>query len=288
MKRVILLGETGFLGSRVARLLSHENNYRVISLYNNTQPTIKHEEFEYLNIVEYLNSDQTIEAEIIINLATKYNHNNNDVSDIIESNINMPFRILNKVRSNKELTFITADSFYSKFDFKKDTCIYTQSKCSLIDLLKSTGRNLRIVNARIEHMYGPNDSVYKFIPYILQKLKSDEDIFLTNCEHKRDFIYVEDVARAFIKLLGSKHINVGKIATVEIGTGKSISFRQMIEKAKKLSKSKSKLFFGSIPSEPNLIDDSTAFTSNLLTGWNTRTTLTNGLSKCLNQNQKKR
>jgi nucleoside-diphosphate-sugar epimerase len=280
-KKILLIGETGFLGHKVATLLAAKTDYQVTSLLNSANPKIMYKTFRYKKLQAFIQNPSNTKFDVVLNLATKYLRPNNDIAKIIETNLVMPLSVLDCLSKHSKTIFITGDTFYSKFPVKLENCVYTKSKAYLGDTVKNSYPNIQTINARIEHMYGELDAVDKFIPKILRKLKRNEEIQLTNCLHKRDFVYVDDVASAIVKLLEKSPLEIGNSNVVEIGTGRSTSLREMIEKAQYIMNSKSQLKFGALNTEPDLIKDSCAEFSPLLEGWEPKTTLKQGLLKCI-------
>ena len=80
-------------------------------------------------------------------------------------------------------------------------------------------------------MYGPNDSE-KIFPSIISQIKDNPPfINLTKGEQRRDFIFINDVVRAYKIVLESCDA-LSNFENFEIGTGKSISIRDLTEKIK--------------------------------------------------------
>ena len=91
--------------------------------------------------------------------------------------------------------------------------------------------NLPISIARVFNVFGPRQSVGPLIPSVINKLLNRKRIKITNLDSRRDFVYVRDVANAFIKIAESEGTN-GEIFNV--GTGNLISVREVLEEVSKL------------------------------------------------------
>ena len=123
---------------------------------------------------------------------------------------------------------------------------YTKSKAFFINSIKNL-KNIKYINLQLEHLYGPFDSELKFIPSIINKIKSNQKIIdLTNGKQKRDFVYVEDVLTLIEKILiNQSKVNFG-VTSYNVGTGKTISIEGFLKKIKKTLKSSSQLKFGQL------------------------------------------
>jgi nucleoside-diphosphate-sugar epimerase len=111
------------------------------------------------------------------------------------------------------------------------------------------------LNIVLEHVYGPYDNPNKFVEYMIRKIAIEKvnSLDLTLGEQLRDFVYIEDVCDAYIKLLEYSGKNNFKFCTFDIGYGESILIREFITEIKRLSKSPTKLMLGSIPYRQNEI-----------------------------------
>lgn len=80
--------------------------------------------------------------------------------------------------------------------------------------------------ARLFNVYGPGETNPHLIPEILDQLREGGVVELGNLSPERDFIYMDDVVRAFIRLLEAP---VDGFRTYNVGTGESHSVRTVAE-----------------------------------------------------------
>jgi len=89
---------------------------------------------------------------------------------------------------------------------------------------------------RFFNTYGPYETNPHLMPEIIQQLRSGNTIQLGNTETKRDYIYVEDIAKAVILL--SLLQKTTKFETVNVGTGMEYSAARIVNFLSKIMNKK--------------------------------------------------
>jgi UDP-glucose 4-epimerase len=133
------------------------------------------------------------------------------------------------------------------------------------------------VLARVFMVYGPaQKDLSKLIPYAILSLLQGKSPAISSGERLVDWIYVDDVVEAYLALAGAPGIE-GQ--TVEIGSGKLVSIREIVGKVVHLVGGMEPTF-GALPDrpmEPVRIADVAQTRERI--GWSPRTQLTEGLSR---------
>ena len=281
---ILLTGATGYLGSKLGRRLL-ENGYRIIAVHLNHE---EEEEFKYdLNFSSQVKrvylSDVTIEEIFrndvrgIIHTSTLYGRSGETVTDLIKANVIFPVELLtNAVKNNVEF-FINTDTILNKY-----ISPYALTKSSVTDWMKFYADDIKMIDIKLDHFYGPKDKNTKFIASVLEKLlNNEEEIDLTEGKQTRDFMYVEDVIEIYnVVLANIDKMMLGQINVFEAGTDKKTSIRYVAEKLKELTGSSTKLNFGAIPYRKNeMLDYDINTTAIRLLGWRPKVSIEEGLKK---------
>jgi UDP-glucose 4-epimerase len=85
--------------------------------------------------------------------------------------------------------------------------------------------SLRCVAARLFNTYGPHESNPHLIPHIIESLRHSSEVQLGNVHTKRDYIYVDDVARI---LYGCAQNACERYSVVNVGTGTEYSAEEIV------------------------------------------------------------
>ncbi|MGD8778956.1 MAG: NAD-dependent epimerase/dehydratase family protein [Ignavibacteria bacterium] len=292
MKSILITGVNGFLGSNLAYKLS--KNYKIIGLEHPSTCSNKLpiDTLKYYYYNEGIQKDIFIENEIfaVLHAATVYGRGNSVLDNLLHTNILLPVSIYELANKYNTKLFLNTDTFFNNekrnYEYLEN---YTLSKKHALDWLRLIRDKCKIVNMKIFHMYGPNDSPSKFIPQMINlMIKNKKQIELTAGEQKRDFIYIDDVVRAYEIVLSNYEKIAENYKEYQLGTGVSITIKELISFIKKASKSKSKLIFGALPYRKNEIMDSIANNEELIRlGWQSTFSVQKGIKEILNSINKK-
>jgi len=133
----------------------------------------------------------------------------------------------------------------SEKDFEKPTTAYGLSKLSSYKLGKILAHRLGVqfIWVRLFDPYGPKDGSNWFLSYIIKELLEGRSPKITHAEQLWDYIYIDDVVDAILKLIEKDGIH----GVFNLGSGKSIQLREIIEKIKKIMDVDIDIQYGAVP-----------------------------------------
>ena len=286
-KTVLLTGATGFLGSYLLEALLLKG-YKLVILKRATSKVWRIEHLmsqvtSYdvdIQPLELAFTDQRIDY--VMHTACHYGRNDNNISQIVETNLMFSLRILDACIKFNTDTFFNTDTLLSKY-----LNTYSLSKKQFVEWLRQFSDKIQVVNLKLEHMYGPKDDVSKFVPWVISQLKKNvPEIKLTSGEQFRDFIFIDDVVSAYICTLENIE-SLGSFSQFDVGTGKSISVKNFIMKVKQRFEkvfeiNKTVLLFGAIPKRPGELNTVNVNNKALIDlGWESKYSIDQGIGKML-------
>ena len=240
MSKIAVFGGTGFIGGTFCRL--YPDQVDIISK----------------QIVDF------DAKEVLYFISTTTNQNVfNDLHIDINTNLNFLMNVLSNCK-DKDITFNFISSCFvygndiinaKETDDCNPTGFYSITKrCAeqlLISFCKTFNIKYRIL--RIGNVYGLDKTVSlkkNVLGYIINQLKKNEDIQLyDNGDYLKDYMFVEDVCKAIKVILEFGNYN----EIYNIASGTTNTFRNIIENAKNITNSDSKLIGVSVPSNQKYI-----------------------------------
>lgn len=290
--KILLTGATGFLGSHLARALV-KNKHTVIGLKRRTSDVSRLSDIE--KAVTFFDAEDGLDhlfeshpdIGLVIHAATSYGNQGECLSEVLMANVILPIRIMELALSREKCVFINTDTFFCKTSEEYPHLNgYVTSKKMFYQLAVkfSKTHQCSFVNVRLEHLFGPGDGLLKFTSSIIRKMLDDvPEIKLTSGEQLRDFVYVDDVVNAYLKIINSSRI-MGRVGVkcFEVGSGAAQPVKDFITTAHRIIGSKSNLLFGALPYRENEIMYSKANLEALTgLGWRSTVKLEEGLKNII-------
>jgi nucleoside-diphosphate-sugar epimerase len=247
----LLTGATGYLGSQLAKALL-DAGLSVVALKRKASslrrleailPSIALLDVDGLDMRALFKEHGKIDS--VIHAATSYGRNGESASQIAESNLNFPLRLLDAAVEANVPAFLNTDTALDKF-----LNAYSLSKTQFAEwgTYFAGQKKIRFFNLKLEHFFGSGDDDTKFTTHVINScLNNAPELKLTAGEQKRDFIYIDDVVTAYLLLLEKQEALTDWFVELDVGSGEAPTIRQFVELVHRLTASSTKLNFGAYP-----------------------------------------
>ena len=259
--RILILGNKGMVGSAIERKLKSKNYQNVIGL-NRRQLDLSIQN----NLKKYLKKNK---IDCIFLCAAKVGgifSNNKFPANYIFENINIQNNAINEsyLCGVKKFLFLGSSCIYPKFSnqpikeselfcgkLEPTNEAYAMAKIAGIKMCESYNRQYKLDYRSVmpTNLYGQNDNFDPFhshvIPALISKFhqaKTDNKktiLISGNGKAKRDFLHVDDMAEACIKIMEFNKQKYNKIidircSHINIGSGEEISIKELVIKIAKI------------------------------------------------------
>ena len=292
MTKILVTGASGFVGSNLVRLLLNEG-YEVCLVLRESSNLSRLSDISERCLIKRFSSYKGLQDDIIyfrpdlvVHLASSQARKGETDSEVIQSNIMFGISILEALqRLDYQITFINTDTC-----LPKNVNRYALSKTQFSEWGRSiaeSSTSIIFINVYLQMVYGPGDDLSKFPSYIVHSCYENvNDLKLSAGLQLRDFIYIDDVISAYLTLIENIN-NFKSFVEVPLGTGISISVKEFVETAHKLTKSSTKLLFDTVPLRKNEPKECVADPALLYSlGWQTKFSFIEGLQEMINYESK--
>lgn len=293
--RVVITGATGCVGRSLIKLL---NDFKIPTLVLLHKKSSRNEgivsseyiKTDYCDVDEYSDYSSSELYDVFIHMAWVGGSERNNV-DLHYKNVEYAINALKLAKRMGCKRFVFTGS---------------QAECGVVQERISCNTNCNPVNAfgasklytgymtrflanqigiehiwcRILSVYGPCDRMTAMVPSVLKKFLANEEVSLTKCEQKWDFIYCDDAAEA-VFLCAQNGV---KDKIYPIGSGDVRELNEFINVMRDKTHSNSEMIFGAIPYSDNQVMFLGADIDELTkdTGFRVKTSFEDGILKTIN------
>lgn len=267
LNKVLITGATGFIGSHLTRsligkgfevgIIKREKSdvWRIKNLLDKlvTYDVDLRDTRKVFKAVSHFRPD------VIFHLATYYavDCNLQEIPLMLDTNVLGAVNLLEASKESMVKLFVNASSCFvykeSKDKLRENadlsplnlyalTKIQTEQACTFYT--KKYG--LKTITFRLFPPYGPADHERRLIPYVIKSLLEREKLKMTTGKQRWDFVYVDDIVNAYFKLLCVFDLPQ-KHEIFNIGTGNTVSVREVVSQIKKIIGVELESDWGAIP-----------------------------------------
>ena len=248
--KILVTGVAGFIGSKVCKELQR-NKFSIIGiddLSSGKKKNIpKNITFFKFDLSNYQNYEKLPKCKYILHLAGQSSGDisfDNPVADLkknTQSTLNLiKFGIKSKT---KKIIYASSMSVYgdlkkNKYDenleLKPKSC-YGISKLASENYLKIFSKKINYINFRMFNVYGPGQDLNNLRQgmvsiYLAQALKNKKIIVKGSLNRIRDFIYIDDVVKIWVKSLNDNIYN----QTINLSSGEPTSVKKLLSEIRLL------------------------------------------------------
>lgn len=201
--KILLTGVTGYIGKSVIEFLSrkgHEVHGVVRKKIEYETSSIKTHILTGDNIREIVLS---VKPDVVIHIASLFlaSHKFENITDLIESNITFPTKLLEAMADAGVNQLINTGTSWQHYKSKSYSPVnlYAATKQAFEDIVQYyvEAKGLQCITLKIFDSYGPNDSRGKLVSLLDRLAQTKEILDMSPGEQKVDLIHIDDICRAY-------------------------------------------------------------------------------------------
>lgn len=211
MKKALVTGGTGFIGSNLCRRLL-KDGWKIFLItkkefgYDNIiDIKEKLEIYEYEdNFFELMEYIKRTEADVVFHLASTIitEHKAQDIHKILQGNITFGTEILEAMKYSKTKLFINTGTYWQHYNNEEynPVDLYAATKQAFQDIIKyyTEAENIRCITLKLFDTYGEKDKRPKLINLLNKFADKGIELNMSPGEQILDLVHVEDIVEAYI------------------------------------------------------------------------------------------
>ncbi len=213
MKKILLTGSTGFLGSAILNKIYKDNFVYLISRKKTKKIKLKKNTNEiYFKNFKQLNSKlKKIKADTVIHCATHYvkAHEESDIIKLSNSNIILGNILLDNLKNMSVRNFINFSTVWENYDGIKDNffnlySVYKRNFSNLIFYYQKKNPNTKFFNLFLSDTFGKFDKRKKIINILKKNYKTNKITNIVSSKLFLNLVNVDDIIEALMLILKNK------------------------------------------------------------------------------------
>ena len=243
MKKILLTGSTGFVGSAILTELSKKHSIYCLNR-KKTKQSNKFKNIYFENYNDLNKKLKKIQVDTVIHCATHYvkNHKINDIIKLSESNIIFGNIILENLFKMKVKTFINFSTVWENHDGIKDNYfnLYSVYKRGFTNLLKYYEKifpKINFFNLFISDTFGEKDKRLKIINVLKKNYKENKATKVISLKLNLNLLNISDIVNSILVIFKNKN----KPGQYNLVNTKNYSIAKIINKINKQNDKKIKV-----------------------------------------------
>jgi nucleoside-diphosphate-sugar epimerase len=250
MKKALLTGVTGFVGSHLAEGLLQQD-WEVHCLlraasHRERLPKIVAEKALFYDLAEDNNNIeeimQQVKPDVVFHLASLFlaEHKTADIAPMLASNITFGTQLVDAMVKNGIYCLINTGTAWQHYhdDLYNPVCLYAATKEAFSAILKfyEETAHLKVITLKLFDTYGPNDFRAKLFSLLRKAADHDDVLMMSPGKQYLDMVHIKDVINAYT--IAAEHLlknHAQYFKDYAVSSGKLYQLKEFVEIYERIS-----------------------------------------------------
>jgi len=291
LKKIIITGATGFIGSNLVKYLIEHNYDIAIIVRESSTLKILDTELSKITVFRYngnleclIDFFKDFQADAVVHLAAYFvaEHMPTQIDSLVDSNIRFSMHIAEAMHQSGVKNMINTSTSWQHYQDQEynPASLYAATKQAVEDIFKyySDAWSFNIINLVIYDSFGIDDSRNKIISLFRKIANTGDVLYMSEGDQKVDLVYITDIIEAYMisleRILDNKCKGFHKYY---LKSGNEKSLKEIAEIFSKVFDVSLPIAWGKRPYRMREVMSSYPL-GEQLPGWDTQITLEEGLT----------
>ncbi|MCF6764289.1 NAD(P)-dependent oxidoreductase [Thiotrichales bacterium 19S3-7] len=245
MKNYLITGATGYIGSKLTKRLVDEG-HRVVCIVRKHSNTLLLESISSRidlviwdgSVDSLINGLKNYQIDLVFHLASCFiaEHNSNQVTELIESNVLFGTHLLEAMLQNNIKYIVNTGTSWQHYNNESydPVCLYAATKEAFEKVIAYyiNAHRFKCITLKLFDTYGPDDPRKKLLHLLKRIALSNEVLGMSPGLQQIDLTHIEDVVNAFL-IAAARIIEKKQITSDEsfaVASGKVLTLKDVVKK----------------------------------------------------------
>ena len=215
IKKIIITGATGYIGSNLVRRLVKEEYKVFLIVRENSDLSIIDDILDEVNILRYNGKMKELislfkeieQIDLVIHLASLFivQHNQEQIDELIDSNIKFGTQILEAMVHSKCSRIINTGSYWQHYNNEdyNPVCLYAATKEAFEKIIQYyyEVEKINCITLELFDTYGETDPRRKITSLLKECAEKNIHLDMSPGEQVINLVYIDDVVEAYLKAI---------------------------------------------------------------------------------------
>jgi len=242
MKKALVTGATGFVGSNLVKRLLKEGWKVDVIVRPSSHLDILEDVSQSLKVHVYdgdihalIDIMSSSSPDVVFHIASLFlsDHSSEQVDALINSNVLFGAQLLEAMTKADVHSLVNTSTSWEHYENKdySPVNLYAATKRAFQDLLQYyiEAKGMKAITLKLFDTYGSSDPRPKLINLLLKIAESGETLAMSPGEQKIDLVHIDDVVQAYF--IAAQRLLDGKVEGHEqygVGTGNPITLKELV------------------------------------------------------------